>query len=157
MFSSSFFKTVGILSPSMLQCGFGVLGYPQGSAAELLDGSLKLRYCTTFFTKHFPPGFYLGRAEGLVIRRVVTSGNLLDCRGNFGKRVRLTRKTRPGAFSLVHPDPGHSTPRRWKRLCAPPSSAEVRVSGGGKDGSGRIWVLGRMLGFGLTLFLLLPS
>ena len=33
----------------------------------------------------------------------------------------------------------------------------MRVSGGGKDGSGRIWVPGCMLGFGLILFLLLPS
>ena len=30
------------------QC-VGVLGYPEGSAAELLDGSLKLRFCTTLF------------------------------------------------------------------------------------------------------------
>ena len=44
------------------------------------------------------------------------------------KLVRLTRKTRPGAFSLVHPDPGHSTPRRWKRLRLPSSGVggEVR-------------------------------
>ena len=43
------------------------LGYPKGSAAELLDGSLKLRYCTTVFTKQFPPRFYRGWVEGLVI------------------------------------------------------------------------------------------
>ena len=35
----------------------GVLGYPKGSAAELLDGSLKLRRCTTVSTKQFPLGF----------------------------------------------------------------------------------------------------
>ena len=29
----------------------GVLGYPKGSAAELLDGALKLRCCTTPFSK----------------------------------------------------------------------------------------------------------
>ena len=28
----------------------GVLGYPKGATAELLDGTLKLRYCTTIFT-----------------------------------------------------------------------------------------------------------
>ena len=33
----------------------GLLGYPKGSALELLDGTLKLRYCTTLFTKRFPP------------------------------------------------------------------------------------------------------
>ena len=37
------------------------------------------------------------------------------------KRVRLTRKTRPGASSCVIPDPGHLTPRRWKRLRSPSS------------------------------------
>ena len=33
----------------------GVLGYPEGSALELLDGTLKLRYCTDLFTKRLPP------------------------------------------------------------------------------------------------------
>ena len=42
----------------------------------------------------------------------------------MGKWVRLTRKTRPGAFSHVVPDPGHPTPRRWTRL-RPPSSEGV--------------------------------
>ena len=32
----------------------GVLGYPRTSAAELLDGVLKLRCCTTPFSKRFP-------------------------------------------------------------------------------------------------------
>ena len=32
-----------------------VLGYPKGSASELLDGTLKLRHCTTIFTMRFPP------------------------------------------------------------------------------------------------------
>ena len=32
-----------------------VLGYPRGSALELLDGTLKLRHCTTLFTMRFPP------------------------------------------------------------------------------------------------------
>ena len=33
----------------------GVLGYPKGSALELLDGTLKLRHCTDLFTKRFLP------------------------------------------------------------------------------------------------------
>ena len=99
----------------------GVLGHPKGSAAELLDGTLKLRYCTTVFTKQFSPWILLRLGRGVGKRRVVTSGDLLDCRGNLGKRVRLTRKTRPGASSHVIPDPGHSTPRRWKRLRSPSS------------------------------------
>ena len=32
-----------------------VLGYPRGSALELLDGTLKLRHGTTLFTMRFPP------------------------------------------------------------------------------------------------------
>ena len=33
----------------------GVLGYPKGSALELLHGTLKLRHCTTLFTMRFLP------------------------------------------------------------------------------------------------------
>ena len=32
---------------------------------------------------------------------IVSHGNLLDCRGNFGKRVRLTWKTRPETMDKV--------------------------------------------------------
>ena len=32
----------------------GVLGYPKGSALELLDGTLKLRHCTDVFTMRLP-------------------------------------------------------------------------------------------------------
>ena len=32
----------------------GIVGYPKGSAAELLDGALKLRCCTTPFSNRFP-------------------------------------------------------------------------------------------------------
>ena len=34
-----------------LQAACMVSGYPQGAAADLLDGTLKLRYCTTVFTR----------------------------------------------------------------------------------------------------------
>ena len=60
----------------------GVLGYPKGSALELLDGTLKLRHCTDLFTMCFPP-WSLPR--------------------------------------ISYPDPGHPTPRRWKRLRLPSS------------------------------------
>ena len=33
----------------------GSLGYPAGAASELLDGSLKLRFCSTPFSNRFPP------------------------------------------------------------------------------------------------------
>ena len=36
----------------------GVLGYPKRSASELMDGILKLRYCTTLFTTRFHPLFF---------------------------------------------------------------------------------------------------
>ena len=58
-------------------------------------------------------------------RQFVTPGHLLDAGGNAGKRVRLTRKTRPGASSHSIPDPGHPTPRRWKRLRPDSSEGEV--------------------------------
>ena len=38
-----------------LKAACGDLGYPKGSASELLDGTLMLRHCTTLFTMHFPP------------------------------------------------------------------------------------------------------
>ena len=31
------------------------MGYPKGAAAELLDGTLKLRHCTTLFATLFTP------------------------------------------------------------------------------------------------------
>ena len=49
-----------------LQALCGVLGYPKGSALELLDGTLELRYCTDLFTNRFPHGLYLGLVLGLV-------------------------------------------------------------------------------------------
>ena len=33
--------------------GRGGLGYPESAAAELLDGTLQLRYCTSIFTMKF--------------------------------------------------------------------------------------------------------
>ena len=102
----------------------GVLGYPKGSALELLDGILKLRHCTTS-----PLGLY----PGLVM--VVVKGSLfllvffLKPGGNLGKRVRLTKKTRPGISSHDIRDPGHPKPRRWKRLRRPSSEGEgVRLA-----------------------------
>ena len=56
------------------------MGYPKGSAAELLDGILKLRYCTIIFTKQFLLGFHQGWVLVLV-KEAVTSGNLLECGG----------------------------------------------------------------------------
>ena len=104
-----------------LEAFCGVLGYPKGSALELLDGTLKLRHCTDLFTNRFPPWSLSRVGSGVGKKQFVTSDHLLDAGGNKGKKVRLTKKTRPGASSHVNPDPGHPTPRRWKRLRAPSS------------------------------------
>ena len=74
----------------------GVSGYPVGAAAELLHGTLKLRYCITSFSRRFSPwslprgGRWAGKRDGLA------TSVLLDECGNVSKRVRLTRKTCPG-------------------------------------------------------------
>ena len=112
----------------------GVLGYPKGSALDLLDGTLKLRYCTALFTKRFsppppplPPPWSLPKVCSRVgERNFSTIDRLLDIDSIVGKRVRLTKKTRPVISSHVIPDPvpGHATPRRWKRLLPPSSVGE---------------------------------
>ena len=62
--------------------------------------------------------------KGIGKRRAVTCGNPLDCRINFGKRVRLTRKTPPVASPVIIRDPGH-------QKIAP---SFLRGSGGGEEG-----------------------
>ena len=49
-------------------------------------------------------------------RHFMSPGHLPNAGSTVGKRVRLTRKTRPGVISHDIPDLGHPTPRRWKRL-----------------------------------------
>ena len=83
---------------------------------ELLDGTLKLRHCTTLFTMRFSPWSLPRVGIGGGKRQFITPGHLLDVGGNVGKWVRLTRKTRPSVSSHGIPDPEHPTPRRWKRL-----------------------------------------
>ena len=109
---------------SALRLFVGVLGYPKGSALELLDGTLKLRHCTDLFTMRLHPWSLPIVGNGSGKRQFITPGHLLDEGGNVGKRVRLTRKTRPGVISHYNPDPGHPTPRRWKRLRAPSSEGD---------------------------------
>ena len=69
----------------------------------------------------FPHGLYPGVGNGGGRTWYVTIGDALDDRSNVVKRVRLTRKTRPVARVSYDPDPGHPTPRRWKRLRSPSS------------------------------------
>ena len=63
----------------------GVLGYPNGSALELLDVTLKLRYCTTLFTIRFSPWSLPRVANGSGKRQFVTPGHLLDEGGHVSK------------------------------------------------------------------------
>ena len=100
-----------------------VLGYPRGSALELLDGTLKLRHCTDLFTMRFLPWSLPRIGNGLLLLVFILIPVVI-----LVKRVRLTRKTRPGVFSQSNPDPGHPTPSKWKRYCAPlpPKEWEVR-------------------------------
>ena len=99
----------------------GILGYPKGSAAELLDGVLKLRCCSTPFSHRFPTWYLPSVGDGRFRDLGDVTGPLVGS-GNSGvKRVRLTRKTRVSVSSVRIPDQGHSTSRRWKRL-RPPSS-----------------------------------
>ena len=64
---------------------------------ELLDGTLKLRHCTTIFTMRFPPWSLPRVGNGSGKRWDATPGHPADDGGNSVKRVWLTRKTRPVA------------------------------------------------------------
>ena len=104
---------------------------PKGPALELLDGTLKLRHRTTLFTMRFPPWSLPRVGTGDGKRQFITPGLLTEAGGNLGKRVPLTKKTRPSVCSHSNPDPGHPTPRRWKRLRTPSSEG---LGGGGEVG-----------------------
>ena len=62
----------------------GVLGYPKGSALELLDGTLKLRHSTDLFTKRFPPWSSPRVGSGVGKRHFVTTDHLLDAGSTEG-------------------------------------------------------------------------
>ena len=94
----------------------GVLGYPKGSASELLDGTLELRHCTFIFSSLHSPWSLPRVGNGTEKRHSVTPVHLLDDGSTLDRRVWLTRKTRPVALVSHDPDPGHPTPGRWKRL-----------------------------------------
>ena len=100
------------------------MGYPKGSSLELLDGTLKLRHCTTLFSKRFHPWSLPSIGYGSGEQRYFPPGHPLDEGSDTGKRVWLTRKTRPGASYHVIPDPGHPI-RGDGKDCAPPSSDGV--------------------------------
>ena len=96
----------------------GVLGYPKGSAAELLDGALKLRCCNTPFSNRFPSWFLPPVGNGKVRSFGDATGHSVGEGSNMVKRVRLSRKTHVSVSPVDIPDQEHSIPRRWKRLRA---------------------------------------
>ena len=104
-----------------LSAVFGILGYPEGSAADLLDGVLKLRCCNTPFFKRFPSWSLPPVGNGRVRSLDVATGHSIGDGGGMVKRVRLIRKTRGSVATVSTPDQGHSSPKRWKRLRLPSS------------------------------------
>ena len=74
----------------------GVLEYRKGAAAELLDGTLKLRHCTTIFTTRFPHGLFPGLGmvvvkDGmlLLVMCLMTGVTLLKVSGLPGRHVQV--------------------------------------------------------------------
>ena len=102
-----------------------VLGYPKGSASELLDGTLKLRHCTDLFTVRFLPWSLPRVGNGGGKRQFITRGLPTEAGGNLGKRVRLTRKTRPGVSLHISIQIQGIQRRGDGKDCAPPSSEGV--------------------------------
>ena len=88
-----------------------VLGYPKGSALEFLDGTLKLRHCTTLFTMRFPQ-LEMEAVKGSLLLLVISWVRVVRWVNGFGK---------PGRHVQVYLLMLHPTPRRWKRLRSPPS------------------------------------
>ena len=78
----------------------GVLGYPRGSALELLDGTLKLRHCTNLFTKRFPP-WSLPRVGSQAGKRHFVSTDV-DVMTVTVVRMTVARQSLNRAYSVLH-------------------------------------------------------
>ena len=86
---------------------------------ELWDGTLKLRHCTTLFTMRFLPWSLPRVGTGGGKRQLITPGILPEAGGNSGKRVRLTKKTRPGVFSHRNPGSKASNAEEMEKIAPP--------------------------------------
>ena len=104
----------------------GVLGYPRGSAAELLDGVLKLRCCTTPFSKRFPTWSLPPVGHGRIRSLDIAIGDAVANGSNVVKRVRLTRKTQGSVTPVSISGPGALNAKAMEKI-APPF---LRRSGG---------------------------
>ena len=75
-----------------------------------------------FLPRVFSLGLSLPRVgNGGGKRQFVTPGHSSDPGGNLGKRVRLTRKTRPGVSSHVHSGAGASNAEAMEKIAHPSS------------------------------------
>ena len=101
-------------------------GIPEGQLQSFWMALLSSVTVPIFFPLVFPLVFTQGWLWEWKMQSV-TPGHHSDPGGNLGKRVWLTKKTRPGVFSQSNPDPGHPTPRRWKRLRTPSSGVGSEV------------------------------
>ena len=75
-----------------------VLGYPKGAAAELLDGTLKLRYCTTVLTRRIPLWSLPGRGDGK--RDIGTATPVSMDSGSIFKESGFPGTPVPGTWSI---------------------------------------------------------
>ena len=99
-----------------LEAVCGVSGCPKGSAAELLDGTLKLPLLYPYFYQAIHLlGFYLGWA------RVLVKEVLLPLVIFWIVEVAFSQEDTARSIFMFILDPGHPTPRRWKRLRSPSS------------------------------------
>ena len=123
VFSWSYFTTSGELSSSMSSSCMWGFGLSSGCGDGAFGWNTQAPSRRPAFYQEFSPLY-----QGMVLVVRLVKGVLLPlfiswtAEVTFGKRVRLTRKTRPSIPVLSHPDPGHvghPTPRRWKRLLPP--------------------------------------
>ena len=108
-------------------------GYPDGAAAELFNGTLKLRYSSTPFSKKFPswPVPDLSDHSSVVGSGPGPSVHFPDHDPVFerpAKRLRITGKSSAVRRALVSGD-GLPTPKRWKRS-VPQGTGMLRISDG---------------------------
>ena len=108
-------------------------GYPDGAATELFNGTLKLRYSSTPFSKKLPSwsvsdlsGYLpvVGPGPGTSVH-FPDHDPVLE---RPAKRLRITGKS-----SALRREPfsgdGLPTPKRWKRL-VPKGTGSLRIEGG---------------------------
>ena len=128
----------GLFSCPRESCDYQILapllnffGYPDGAATELFNGTLKLRYSSTPFSKKLPSwsGSDLSGYLPVVGPGPGPSVHFLDHDPVFerpAKRFRIIGKSSVHKRELCSGD-GLPTPKRWKRL-VPQGTGSMRIS-----------------------------